>query len=297
MKKRNVLSLFDGMSCGQIALNRAGIDYANYYASEIDEAAIKVAKANYPKAIHLGDVNNWRTWDIDFSKIDLLIGGSPCQGFSIAGKRLDFDDPRSELFFVYLDIWRQIKKQNPAARFFLENVKMRPLIEGKINKLLGVEARYINSKNDSPQARRRLYWFDFAYSAKEERSSAVISDILESSPTVKNRLNKINQIGGFKYGEFINGGGPYSQGNRVYDIAGKAPTLNAQSGGAAGRSSFLILEDNQVRKISILEAERLQGLPDNYTNVAGVTDAARRKMIGNGWQVQTVTNIFKRLNQ
>ena len=100
----NVLSLFDGMSCGQIALNRIGIKPRRYYAAELDKYAIKVTQANYPGTIQLGDVNRWREWDINWSSIDLLIGGSPCQGFSFAGKQLAFDDPRSKLFFVYVDI-------------------------------------------------------------------------------------------------------------------------------------------------------------------------------------------------
>ena len=94
----NVLSLFDGMSCGQIALNKIGIKPNKYYASELDKHAIVVTQANYPDTIQLGDATNWREWDIDWSSIDLLIGGSPCQGFSFAGKQLAFDDPRSKLF-------------------------------------------------------------------------------------------------------------------------------------------------------------------------------------------------------
>lgn len=121
----NVLSLFDGMSCGQIALNRVGIKINNYYASELDKYAIKVTQANYPNTIQLGDVTKWRDWEIDWSSIDLLIGGSPCQGFSFAGKQLAFDDPRSKLFFVYVDILNHIKSVNPNVKFLLENVKMK----------------------------------------------------------------------------------------------------------------------------------------------------------------------------
>lgn len=121
----NVLSLFDGMSCGQIALNRIGITPAKYYAAELDKYAITVTQANYPNTIQLGDVTKWREWDIDWSSIDLLIGGSPCQGFSFAGKQLAFDDPRSKLFFVYVDILNHIKSVNPNVKFLLENVKMK----------------------------------------------------------------------------------------------------------------------------------------------------------------------------
>ena len=121
----NVLSLFDGMSCGQIALERAGVNVRKYYASELDKYAIKVTQANYPDTIQLGDVTKWREWDIDWASIDLLIGGSPCQGFSFAGKQLAFDDPRSKLFFVYVDILNHIRSVNPDVKFLLENVKMK----------------------------------------------------------------------------------------------------------------------------------------------------------------------------
>jgi len=121
----NVLSLFDGISCGMIALERAGIEVDKYYASEIDKYAAKVSEANYPDIIRLGDVADWREWDIDWPSIDLLIGGSPCQGFSFAGKQLAFDDPRSKLFFVYVDILNHIKALNPNVKFLLENVRMK----------------------------------------------------------------------------------------------------------------------------------------------------------------------------
>lgn len=120
-----VLSLFDGISCGRIALERAGINVEKYYASEIDKYAIKVSQDNWNDIIQLGDINNWKQWDIDWSKIDLLIGGSPCQGFSFAGKQLNFNDERSKLFFTFVDILNHIKKLNPNVKFLLENVKMK----------------------------------------------------------------------------------------------------------------------------------------------------------------------------
>lgn len=119
----NVLSVFDGMSCGQIALERAGIKYEKYFASEIDKYAIQIAKKNYPDTVHLGDINNWKSWKLP--KIDLFIGGSPCQGFSNAGKDLNFEDPRSKLFFVYVAILKSLGKKNPNLLFLLENVRMK----------------------------------------------------------------------------------------------------------------------------------------------------------------------------
>lgn len=121
----NVLSLFDGMSCGQIALNQLGIKVDEYYASEIDKWAIQVTQKNYPDTIQLGDITKWREWDIDWASIDLVYGGSPCQGFSFAGKQLAFDDPRSRLFFEFVDIVNHIKSLNPDVKFLLENVRMK----------------------------------------------------------------------------------------------------------------------------------------------------------------------------
>jgi len=115
----NVLSLFDGLSGGRIALERAGIKVDNYYASEIDKYATIVSAKNYPDIIRLGDVTKWQEWNLP--KIDMVIGGSPCQGFSNAGKGLNFDDPRSKLFFTFVDIVKALK----PTYFLLENVMMK----------------------------------------------------------------------------------------------------------------------------------------------------------------------------
>lgn len=148
----NVLSLFDGMSCGQIALNRADIPYSNYYASEIDKYAIKVTQHNYPNTIQLGDVTEIKSSDLP--QIDLLIGGSPCQGFSFAGKQLNFEDPRSKLFFEFVRLLRECKPKF----FLLENVKMKKEYQDVISEHLGVEPIEINSALVSAQNRKRLYW-------------------------------------------------------------------------------------------------------------------------------------------
>lgn len=165
----NVISLFDGMSCGQIALERAGINVSKYYAAELDKYAITVTQANYPSTIQLGDVTKWRDWDIDWASIDLLIGGSPCQGFSFAGKQLAFNDPRSKLFFVYVDILNHIKKHNPSVKFLLENVRMKKVFLDVISKLLGVEPEPINSALVSAQNRQRYYWTNFPVSQPEDK--------------------------------------------------------------------------------------------------------------------------------
>lgn len=152
----NILSLFDGMSCGRIALDRAGITVDKYYASEIDKHAIKVSKDNYPDIIQLGDVTRIDTSKLP--KIDLLIGGSPCQGFSFSGKGLAFDDPRSALFFEFVRIKNELEIINPNLLFLLENVKMKKQHQAVITEYMGVEPIEINSALVSAQNRKRLYW-------------------------------------------------------------------------------------------------------------------------------------------
>lgn len=152
----NVLSLFDGMSCGQIALREAGIKVDKYFASEIDKHAIAQTQLNFPDTIQLGDVTQVRGSDLP--KIDLLLGGSPCQGFSFAGKQLNFKDPRSVLFFEYVRILRELKAINPDIKFLLENVRMRKEYKYVISKELGLFPVEINSALVSAQNRVRLYW-------------------------------------------------------------------------------------------------------------------------------------------
>lgn len=141
----NVLSLFDGISAGRVALERAGIKVDNYYASEVDKYAIQISQKNYPDIKQMGDVTKWREWDIDWSSIDLVIGGSPCQGFSFAGKQLNFEDPRSKLFFDYVDICHRVADDNPKMKFFLENVRMKKEYQDVISGYMGVEPVMINS--------------------------------------------------------------------------------------------------------------------------------------------------------
>jgi len=177
----NVLSLFDGMSCGQIALDQLGIPVDKYFAAEIDKHAIKVAKANYPDTIHLGDVRDIQPDDLP--KIDLLIGGSPCQGFSFAGQQLNFDDPRSMLFFEYV---RLLKALNPRY-FLLENVKMKKESQDIISEYLGVEPIEINSNLVSAQNRRRLYWTNIPVDGLPEDKGIVLADILEDGFTDRDK--------------------------------------------------------------------------------------------------------------
>ncbi len=181
----NVLSCFDGISCGRVALERAKIPVEKYYASEIDKYAIQIAQKNYPDTIQLGDVTRWKEWDIDWSSIDLIIGGSPCQGFSNAGKGLNFDDPRSALFFVFVDILNHIKSVNPNVKFLLENVKMKKEWVNVISEYLGVEPVEINSSLLSAQNRQRFYWTNIAKIPQPKDKHIYLKDTLITNNTIR----------------------------------------------------------------------------------------------------------------
>ena len=174
-----VLSLFDGISAGQLALQRAGIAVDAYYASEIDKYAISVTQKNFPNTIQLGDVTKWREWDIPWEKIDLVIGGSPCQGFSFAGKQLNFNDPRSALFFVFVDICHRVADDNPKMKFMLENVRMKKEYQDVISGYFGVQPIPINSSLVSAQNRYRLYWTNIPNVTQPNDKSLLLKDILQ----------------------------------------------------------------------------------------------------------------------
>ena len=251
----NVLSLFDGMSCGQIALNQLGIKVNNYYAAEIDKYAIEIAKKNYPNTIHLGDVTKIKGSDLP--QIDLLIGGSPCQGFSFAGKQLNFNDPRSALFFEYV---RLLKECNPKY-FLLENVRMKKEYQDVITKHLGVEPVEINSDRFVEQNRIRLYWTN------------INIDTLPERPIWNNK---------------------YYQWRRSYfreNKSGVCPTLVAAMG--TGGNNVPLHSMNIKDKLTPEECERLQTVPKGYTE--GVSNTQRYKMLGNGWTIEVIKHIFKNM--
>lgn len=193
-----VLSLFDGMSCGQIACERAGIKVDKYYASEIDKYAIRVTQKNYPGTIQLGSITEWRTWNIE--KPDMIIGGSPCQGFSFAGKQLNFEDPRSKLFFEFVDILEHYKPKY----FLLENVIMKAEYNDVISGILGeiypecvtqgelfrtgrLEPIQINSALVSAQNRNRLYWTNIPGITQPEDKGILLKDIIENGNVDRNK--------------------------------------------------------------------------------------------------------------
>lgn len=321
-----VLSLFDGMSCGQIALNRMGLKPTKYYASELDKYAIKVTQANYPNTIQLGDVTRWREWNINWSGIDLLIGGSPCQGFSFAGKQLAFDDPRSKLFFVYVDILNHIRSVNPRVKFTLENVKMKKEYLAVISEQIGVEPVFINSNLVSAQNRQRYYWCNWEVKQPDDKG-IVLADILESgvadrdkchcidanyykgrnlkSYFEKNRRQLVFKPQMVQFNDRVKGVTEDERGIR-YNKGDKAKSGISELGrilkpGASYTDSLTTshmpklalnsdLSNLQYRKLTPIECERLQTVEDNYTN--HVSNTQRYKMLGNGWTVDVIAHIF-----
>jgi len=276
-----VLSLFDGLSCGQIALNRIGIKPDVYYAAEVDKYAIKVTQANYPDTVQLGDVTKWREWDIDWASIDLLIGGSPCQGFSFAGKQLAFDDPRSKLFFVYVDILNHIKSVNPDIKFMLENVKMKKEYLAVISDKLGVEPVFINSSDYSPCERPRYYWFNWDYGGKfyKDKSSflSYIVDYVEMSEGWVEWWNKNSEFQeAKKYSKIAKGGS-------------KGITMTARQ--YASWNGNFIHANGRYFKPGKRSLALIVGAPGDYFDC--VSQRQAEILSGNGWTVNVVSHIFK----
>jgi len=278
----NVLSLFDGMSCGRIALERAGIQVDNYFASEIDKYAMSVSNKNYPEIRQVGDVIVLSGYDLP--KIDLLIGGSPCQGFSFAGKGLNFEDPRSKLFFEYV---RLLKECNPKY-FLLENVVMKKEYQDVISKLLGVAPIKINSSLVSAQNRNRLYWTNIPG-----------IELPEDKKIGWGSIREFNVDKGFYYSE--NGlrwiRNHAERKNKKLSIWGnddKCQMIEASHFKNYSSQRFFGIQDtNGLRYITPTECERAQTVPDNYTD--SVSNTQRYKMLGNGWTVDVITHIFNNL--
>lgn len=299
----NVLSLFDGMSCGQLALERSGINVDRYYASEIDKHAINVTKKNYPNTIHLGDITKWKDWDIEWSSIDLIIGGSPCQSFSRSGDGSGFDG-KSKLFFVYNDIKNNVIKHNPNAYFLLENVEMKRDWENVISEYMGVNPLHIDSSLVSAQKRQRVYWTNIPDVTIPEDKGIMIQDILIpnsgdkvlDSPVVLDSKDGMYTVRnatklGYQYAVdncCVNLEVPTSKTRRGRVSVGKTNTLNTAC-------NYAVVENGILRHLSITEYERLQTLPDGWTE--GVSERQRKKMLGNGWTVDVIAHIFKNIKK
>lgn len=291
----NVISLFDGISCARVALNRIGIKVDSYKAAEIDKYAIQISKKNWPEIEHVGSVVGLHVKD----KIDLLIGGSPCQDLSIAkNNRKGLQGERSSLFYEYVRILEETK----PAYFVLENVaSMSKESKDTISKILGVEPIMINASLVSAQNRKRLFWTNIKDVCQPEDRNIYLNDILEdaNSERLKSLCIDASYYKGSTWNHYqekhvrqmvrigsLNSGG---QGDRIYSTEGKSVSLSA-NGGGRGAKTGLYKTEHGVRKLSPIECERLQGLPDNYTE--GISDTQRYKCLGNAFNVDVVAHIL-----
>lgn len=273
----NVLSLFDGMSCGQIALQRAGIWVDNYFASEIDKHAIAVTQHNYPNTIQVGDVTT-----LDFKtlpKIDLLLGGSPCQSISSLGKKEGFAG-KSGLFFYYLDALQKLKPKN----FLLENVIGNKEVIKEITKLVGVEPMMVNSNLLSAQNRKRYYWTNIKFSLPNDLG-ILLRDILDTEPSKacilsQSRLNWLSSPSGIQSIKK-----KYTSIDPI-----KAQCLTARSD-LSWNCNYVTREGLGLTKLTPEEYEKLQTIPVGYTSV--VKTSERYKMLGNGWTVDVIAHILR----
>lgn len=313
------------MSCGQLALKKAGFQVDNYFASEIEKTSITITQSNFPETIQLGDVNNLTEEELrKLPKIDLLLAGSPCQGFSRNGRGLNFEDPRSKLFFKFIDVLNWLKENNnKEIKFILENVEMKKEWEKVIDEYTGESAIKINSSLVSAQKRPRLYWTNIEGVEQPKDKGITLKDILDDN--IHNDLFVSDELLTSKHVTF-NEGRPHEktiekfidiQGDKAivrnatkqgYLIAEEGDSINLSlpnsktRRGRVGKQKINTLDtqcnqaifiDGKVRRFTIKELERLQTLPDGYTE--GVTDGARKKAIGNGWTVDAVSHILSYL--
>lgn len=282
----NVLSLFDGMSCGRIALERAGIEVTNYYASEIDKYATKVSETNYPDIIRLGDVTKWQDWDVDWSSIDLVTGGFPCQAWSMAGKQLGDKDERGMLFWTMLDVMKKVREHNPKAHFLIENVKMKKEFEEYIThhteKALGeVYKILINSSLVSPCDRTRYYWTSF-----------------KSSQPSKFELFFIDVVGDDLV-EMSDGWHKWWKINKEFQLSKKYSKINIPGDKGicmtarqyASWNGNFIERDGVFYKPNKKALARIIGICDDYFDCT--TQRQAELLTGNGWTVDVIAHLFK----
>ena len=277
----NVLSLFDGMSGAQIALERAGVPVLNYFASEIDRFAIEITQKNYPNTIQKGQIANINVNGLP-PDIDLVIGGSPCQGFSRLGTGFNFNDPRSKLFFYYVKLLKEIK----PTFFLLENVKMKKEYQDTISKYLEVEPVEINSDLVSAQNRKRLYWTNIPLSVPENKH-IYFKDIIEKGFVDRRKSLCIDA-------SYCKGGSTktliynYINKSRRQLVFDRPVTVQRNK---KVKQVHVYPEDATWRMLTPVECERLQTVPDNYTE--GVSKMQRYMMLGNGFTIDVIAHILK----
>lgn len=302
-----ILSLFDGISCGRVALERAGIAVEDYAAFEIDRFAVQTSAKNYHDIRHFGNV-----FEGDFTQFrdcDLLLGGSPCTYWSIA-KRNRETTCDGEGFKLFMQYVRALNEVRPKYFLYENNYSIHQNIKDEISRQLGVQPIMINSALVSAQQRKRCYWTNIPDVAQPADKGILLNDIIDPSAvgwnkksycmtanyagaTLRNTLERHQRTMvavPIRIGDI----GSNSQGQRVYSVYGKSVCLSAQPGGQGGSTGLYRIDlpdgDYVIRKLTPIEAERLQTLPDNYTE--GVSDTQRYKQVGNGWTVDVIAHIL-----
>jgi DNA (cytosine-5)-methyltransferase 3A len=298
----NVLSLFDGMSCGRIALERLGIKVDNYYAAEIKPHAIEVTKHNYPDTKHLGDVRTVLDKIPDLSKIDLVIGGSPCQDFSQANRVRDgLQGEKSGLFYEFLKIVNAVREANPNMYFLLENVRMKKEHQDVISLLMVVEPINVNSKVLTAQLRNRFYWTNIPDFKFPEDKNVALSTILTSGWTDRLKSRALLESDSRPLTT------PVKMFHRYYSTGFTTLIFESEEHYKAckkhyeenhkGKKGVEITESDPVydgvRYLNKTELERLQTVPEGYTAPLKRDDAAC--LLGDGWTVDVIVEFFKGL--
>lgn len=316
-----VVSMFDGISCGMAALYKLGIDVQQYYAFEVDKYASAISAWRWSDIQQLGDVCDWRSHAEKFKDVDLILAGFPCQPHSMSGNRKGLNDPRGQLIYHMFDIIDFIREHNPKVKFLLENVTgMKQDTRDLIYERVGVHPVTINSSIFSAQNRNRLYWTNITIPKLPEDKGIVLQDILEDGYTNREKSYCIdaNYFKGGNLQQYFEKhrrqlvfskdglchiGSADLKGNdsikRVYHPAGKGPTLTTMGGGH--REPKILYKDGW-RKLTPLECERLQTLPNQYTGVGNfngiikkISNTQRYRCIGNGWTVDAVAHILSGL--
>lgn len=293
-----VLSLFDGISCGQIALQRANISYDKYFASEINTQSITITQRNYPKTIQIGDVQKVSYKDgilitengkFEVGEIDLLIAGSPCQGFSKAGKELNFQDERSKLYFDFL----RILKETKPKYFLLENVKMKSDFADIITNHLGVKPILINSRLVTAQDRKRLYWTNIKNIEQPKDRNISFQDIAPGWFCGCMRGRRVLNDRRCDYNKNV----PLEQyiECRKDNKTNCLTTVTKDNVAIRTKQRFTRISNIEYRYLTPNEYEQLQTVPIDYT--IGVSDSARRTMLGEGWTIDVIAHIFKNIEK
>jgi DNA (cytosine-5)-methyltransferase 1 len=284
----NVVSLFNGMNTGRQALENVGIKVNKYYSSEIKPYAIELTQYHFPDTIQVGDVTKWREWDIDWSNIDLILSGSPCQDLSAAGKRAGINGSKSSLFFVFVEILEHIKSLNPKVLFFQENVGSASKLDvGIMSRALGVYPVRINSSLVTAQLRDRYYWsnirtketmFDLVTDIPHPKDKGImLKDIITSGEVDRNKSLCIIE-------RYI-GAVPKSE-----EAIQKFLINRVEFG-----SYTVVLDNNLYRPFNKIEMCRLQGFPDDYCDILSTDKAG--SLLGDGWTLPIIEHIFKFIEQ